>query len=140
MRKSWIYEDTVGLREGEEKTAAKHARGTDIEMREVERSVRGTKRKMYIQLTPGEKAEKEKVAKQKLLAGVWLAAAAAVTTTGLVVATARKQKSKTVEKRPAPNRVKIAKKKPNPIWQKCGHHRCLVNWQVLKTTRTMSED
>ena len=91
MRKSWIYEDTVGVREGEEKTAAKHARGTDIEMREVERSVRGTKRKMYIQLTPGEKAEKEKVAKQKLLAGVWLAAAAAVTTTGLVVASARKK-------------------------------------------------
>ena len=50
------YEGDVQLREKKEKAARERRQGSTVEMRTIERMIRGQKRKMTIQLSPEEKS------------------------------------------------------------------------------------
>ena len=95
--------EDVAKRQAAEKGKAVR-RQTDVEMRSVEISVRGLKRKAFQKDTSEEKADRGRKAKKKLLDTIWLVAAAATAlaaTAGTKAAVAGEKK----QKDQIPNRV-----------------------------------
>ena len=93
------YEHDVARRQSQEKKKAAELR-VDIEMRQVEICVRGTKRKAFRKETAEEKGDKGRVAKKKM---IWLAWSRKTKSNADVIKKAKKRT-------PVKNRVKETKK------------------------------